>query len=63
MLLQETVVQSALRFFERAIVRYRDDVDLQDLIDFIQAEVRQYGIHEIVINQDSCGMGEATRYT
>ena len=39
MLLQETVVESSLRFFEKAIVRYRDDADLQDIIDFIQEEV------------------------
>ncbi|XP_071801513.1 tetraspanin-33-like [Asterias amurensis] len=43
MLLQETVVESSLRFFEKAIVRYRDDADLQDIIDFIQEEFRCCG--------------------
>ncbi|XP_022081716.1 tetraspanin-33-like isoform X2 [Acanthaster planci] len=43
LLLQETVVDSALRFFEKAVVRYRDDPDLQDAVDYIQAEFRCCG--------------------
>ncbi|XP_038078014.1 tetraspanin-14-like [Patiria miniata] len=43
LLLQETVLESALLFFERAIVRYRDDVDLQDAVDYVQAEFQCCG--------------------